>query len=117
VALCCMDQEGEFSLGDVTQQSVLQVYRGEASRRYQEMHRTGRRAEVAPCGSCNLFWPSTDNMPWSKAMAHAVRFWSYFALHQPIGKKAPKVTICAEHAKQLPDVPVELLKRASSGEK
>jgi molybdenum cofactor biosynthesis enzyme MoaA len=73
VALCCMDQEGEYSLGDVTRDSVLEVFRGEASRRYQEMHRTGRRGEIAPCGTCNLFWPSTDNMPWPLAAAHVSR--------------------------------------------
>ncbi len=111
VTLCCMDQEGEYSLGDVTQQSVLEVFQGEASRRYQEMHRAGRRAEVTPCGSCNLFWPSTDNMPWPRAMSHALRFWAYLALYRPIGKRAPPPQLCAEHAKQLPDVPVEVLRR------
>lgn len=112
VTLCCMDQEGEYPLGDVTQQSVLQVFQGEASRRYQEMHRTGRRAEIAPCGSCNLFWPSTDNMPWPRALAHAAQFWAYLALYHPVGKQAPKLKPCAEHAGQLPDVPVEVIKRA-----
>ncbi len=116
VALCCMDQEGEYTLGDVTQESVLQVFRGDASRRYQEMHRAGRRAEITPCGSCNLFWPSTDNMPWLRAVAHTARFWAYFALYHPIGKQAPRFRPCPEHAKQLPDVSVELLKRLPSGE-
>ncbi len=117
VTLCCMDQEGEYPLGDVTQQSVLEVFQGEASRRYQQMHRSGRRAEIAPCGSCNLFWPSTDNMPWPRAMAHAVRFWAYLALYRPTGKQAPKLKPCAEHAKQLPDVPVEVIRRLPISEK
>jgi molybdenum cofactor biosynthesis enzyme MoaA len=111
VTLCCMDQEGEYTLGDVTQQSVLEVYQGEVSRRYQDMHRAGRRAEIAPCSTCNLFWPSTDNMPWPRAISHAVRFWAYLALYRPIGKQAPKPKLCLEHAKQLPDVLVEVLKR------
>jgi molybdenum cofactor biosynthesis enzyme MoaA len=115
VALCCMDQEGEYPLGDVTRESVLQVFRGEASRRYQEMHRTGRRTEIAPCGTCNLFWPSTDNMPWPRALAHAARFWAYFALYHPVGRRAPKFRLCPEHAKQLPDVSTELLKRLPAG--
>ena len=116
VTLCCMDQEGEYSLGDVTQRSVLEVFQGEVSRRYQEMHRTGRRAEIAPCDTCNLFWPSTDNMPWPRAMAHAVRFWAYLALYHPTGKQAPKPKLCPEHAKQLPDVPVEVLRRPPASE-
>ena len=103
VALCCMDQEGAYSLGDVNNHSVLEVFRGEESRRYQEMHRTGRRTEIAPCGTCNLFWPSTDNMPFFKALGHAAKFWAYFATYRPIGKKA-RVKPCPEHAAQLPDV-------------
>lgn len=116
VTLCCMDQEGEYSLGDVREQSVLEVYRGEASRRYQMMHRTGRRSEIAPCGTCNLFWPSSDNMPWHRALQQTMQFWAYFATHRPVGKRAPKVKLCAEHAAQLPDVPVEALKRSPTAE-
>jgi hypothetical protein len=116
VPLCCMDQEGEYPLGDVTQHSVLQVFQGEASRRYQEMHRAGRRAEITPCGTCNLFWPSTDNMPWPRAMAHAVQFWAYLALYHPVGTHAPRLKPCSEHAAQLPDVPVEVIKRTAACE-
>ncbi len=116
VALCCMDQEGAYSLGDVNNHSVLEVFRGEESRRYQEMHRTGRRTEIAPCGSCNLFWPSTDNMPFFKALGHATKFWAYFATYRPIGKKAMTVKPCPEHAAQLPDVAASSLKRPPAGE-
>ena len=111
VALCCMDQEGAYPLGDVNHQSVLEVFRGEASRRYQDMHRSGRRTEIAPCGTCNLFWPSTDNMPLVRALGHAARFWAYFVTYRPVGKQAPKLKPCPEHAAQLPDVSVDLLKR------
>ena len=117
VALCCMDQEGEFSLGDVTKQSVLEVYQGEASRRYQTLHRSGRRSEATPCGTCNLFWPSTDNMPWHQAASHTLKFWAYFARHRPTGIQAPKLKLCPEHANQTPDVPLETLKRVSVDDK
>jgi len=109
-ALCCMDQEGEYPLGDLRQQSVLEVYRGEASRHYQHMHRSGRRGEVAPCGTCNVFWPSTDNTPLLRAAVHTAQFWAYFAKHRPVGIRPPK----AEPAALLPDVPVEVLKRRPS---
>jgi len=104
VALCCMDQEGAYSLGDVNDHSVLEVFRGEVSKRYQDMHRGGRRTEIEPCGTCNLFWPSTDNMPIHKALSHAAKFWAYFATHRPTGKQAPKLKPCPEHAAQIPDV-------------
>jgi MoaA/NifB/PqqE/SkfB family radical SAM enzyme len=115
VALCCMDQEGTYSLGDVNNHSVLEVFRGEASRRYQEMHRNGRRMDIEPCGTCNLFWPSTDNMRFPKAFAHAAKFWAYFATYRPTGKQAPKLEPCAEHAAQIPDVALGSLNRAASG--
>lgn len=111
VALCCMDQEGAYSLGDVNNHSVLEVFRGEASRRYQDMHRSGRRTEIEPCGTCNLFWPSTDNMPLPRALAHATRFWAYFATHRPTGIQKPALKPCPEHAAQLPDVSLGALKR------
>jgi hypothetical protein len=114
-ALCCMDQEGAYSLGDVNNQSVLEVFRGAESRRYQEMHRNGRRTEIAPCGTCNLFWPSTDNMPFLKALGHAAKFWAYFATYRPIGVKAQTVKPCPEHAAQLPDVSAASLKRPAAG--
>jgi MoaA/NifB/PqqE/SkfB family radical SAM enzyme len=114
-ALCCMDQEGAYSLGDVNNQSVLEVFRGEESRRYQDMHRNGRRTEIAPCGTCNLFWPSTDNMPFLKALGHAAKFWAYFATYRPIGVKAQKIKPCPEHAAQLPDVSAASLKRPATG--
>jgi MoaA/NifB/PqqE/SkfB family radical SAM enzyme len=111
-ALCCMDQDGEYPLGDLRQQSVLEVYRGETSRRYQSMHRTGRRVDVAPCGSCNVFWPSTDNTPLLRALVHTAQFWAYFAKYRPVGIRPPRLQLCPEHSALLPDVPVEVLKRA-----
>jgi molybdenum cofactor biosynthesis enzyme MoaA len=116
VALCCMDQEGAYSLGDVTNHSVLEVFRGEASRRYQDLHRQGRRAEIEPCGKCNLFWPSTDNMPFWRAIGHAARFWAYFATYRPIGRRPPTVALCPTHAAALPDVSAANLRRGPDRE-
>jgi len=116
VALCCMDQEGAYSLGDVTNHSVLEVFRGEASRRYQDLHRQGRRAEIEPCGKCNLFWPSTDNMPFWRAIGHAARFWAYFATYRPIGRRRPTVALCPTHAAELPDVSAANLRRGPEKE-
>ena len=87
VTLCCQDQDGEYSWGDVNQQSVLEVYRGKVATWYREMHRTGRRAEADPCGTCNLFWPSFEGMPVFRTAKYALQAGAYFLKHRPTGRK------------------------------
>lgn len=113
VALCCMDQEGEHSLGDVNTHSVLEVHRGVVAKKYRDMHRSGRRAEIEPCGTCNLFWPSTDNMPLHQSVSTTLQLWWYFMRYRPTGIRppAPPELVCEDHAAQLPDVPLIALKR------
>lgn len=91
VTLCCMDQDGEYSWGDVTTSSVLEVYRGAIAARYREMHRTGKRAAIEPCGTCNLFWPSLDHMSPVQKAKTALEYATYVARYRPIGKRAPSV--------------------------
>jgi molybdenum cofactor biosynthesis enzyme MoaA len=91
VTLCCMDQEGEYSWGDATRDSLLDIYNGKVALRYRSRHRTGRRRNIPPCGECNVFWPS---------FAHTSLYWKtrflleaghYFLKHQPSGKKKPVI--------------------------
>lgn len=89
VTLCCQDQEGKYAWGDVRKASVLEVYRGAVATRYREMHRTGRRAQIEPCGTCNLFWPSLDGMPLATTVKVAVQAGLYMIRHRPSGRKAP----------------------------
>jgi molybdenum cofactor biosynthesis enzyme MoaA len=89
VTLCCQDHEGMYSWGDVREQSVLEVYRGAVASRYRELHRTGRRREIEPCGECNLFWPSFDGMSVGQTARTLVQSQLYFIRHRPIGRKAP----------------------------
>jgi molybdenum cofactor biosynthesis enzyme MoaA len=84
VTLCCMDAEGQYSWGDVTQTSVLDIYNGERARAYREAHRMGRRRKMPPCDTCNLFWPSFEGLSLPRriqfGLAYAwyhLRYWPY----------------------------------------
>jgi molybdenum cofactor biosynthesis enzyme MoaA len=84
VTLCCMDAEGHYPWGDVTKESVLDIYNGERARAYRQAHRTGKRREIPPCGTCNLFWPSFDGLSLPRriqfGLAYAwyhLRYWPY----------------------------------------
>lgn len=87
VALCCMDHNGEYALGDVKKESVLSIFNGEASRRYQMNHRHGRRNEITPCNVCNLSTPSLRCMPWMRTTKFAVQVGYYYLRHGPAGRR------------------------------
>jgi pyruvate-formate lyase-activating enzyme len=89
VTLCCMDQEGEFPWGDVSTQPLLEVYRGAAAARYREMHWSGRRNQIHPCDTCNLFWPGLQGLPLLKQARFGAQAGWYFLRHRPTGKRAP----------------------------
>lgn len=52
VAHCCMDGQAKWPIGDVTQQSVLQIYNSPTYRKLRE--RTTSRLTVAPCNRCTF---------------------------------------------------------------
>jgi MoaA/NifB/PqqE/SkfB family radical SAM enzyme len=89
VTLCCMDQDGEYGWGDASNMSVLELYRHPAARRYREFHASGRRREIEPCGTCNLFWPLFKDMTPIQAVRTGVDYCLYMARYQPIGRRAP----------------------------
>ena len=101
VTLCCQDQDGEYSWGDVNENSVLEVYRGKVASWFREMHRTGRRREADPCGTCNLYWPSLDGMPLLKTAKFAVQAGLYWAKHRPTGRKLASTGATAERSERL----------------
>lgn len=49
--LCCMDGKGEYVLGDVRDQSLLEIYNSPTAKAYREQ--TGRRGGLAPCSGCS----------------------------------------------------------------
>lgn len=52
VAHCCMDGKGEWSIGDVNTQHVLDVYNSPEYRKLRE--RTISRRDVSPCNTCTF---------------------------------------------------------------
>lgn len=52
VALCCMDGRGEYSIGDLNEQSVFEVYNGKAYRN-QRLRQLSRMETGSPCSTCN----------------------------------------------------------------
>jgi molybdenum cofactor biosynthesis enzyme MoaA len=94
VTLCCMDQEGEFAWGDINQTSVLDAYNSPVARKYRGLHRTGRRREMPPCNTCNLFWPSFERTAPAMRARFGVEAALYFLKYKPCGVRpvpaAPK---------------------------
>ena len=78
VTLCCMDQDGEYSWGDVNKQPILEVYRGSVAAKYREKHWSGKRNEIHPCDTCNLFWPGLEGLPLLKRAKFGVQAGLYF---------------------------------------
>lgn len=50
VALCCMDMEGEYILGNANEHSLLDIFNGPLAREY----RYHRKSHMVPCRSCNM---------------------------------------------------------------
>ena len=102
VTLCCMDQEGEYAWGDVNHERLLDVYRGAVANRYRERHWAGQRSTLAPCDTCNLFWPGLFGLPPLKRARFAIAAGWYFLRHRPSGRLAPRTH--SRHITQGPDL-------------
>ena len=89
VTLCCMDQDGEHGWGDLRELSVVEAFNHPSAVRYREMHRTGKRREVEPCGTCNNFWPGFHGLSPMEAARTGIEYCAYIARWRPNGRKAP----------------------------
>ncbi len=89
VTLCCMDQDGEHGWGDANELSVLELYNHPRAVEYRELHATGRRRQIDPCGTCNNFWPGFHDLTPIQAVRTGIEFCAYVAKHRPMGKKRP----------------------------
>jgi pyruvate-formate lyase-activating enzyme len=87
VTLCCMDTEGKFSWGDARKESILDIYNGPRARAYRDMHRQGRRKQIPPCGTCNLFWPSFDRLSWPRRVQFGLEYGYYILRYRPYIKR------------------------------
>ena len=101
VTLCCMDQDGEHGWGDLRDSSVLEVYRHPVARNYRELHNTGRRRKVDPCGTCNLFWPTFRDLTPIEAVRTGIEYCTYVAKHRPVGRRPPATATSADSLVQL----------------
>ncbi|HNW83423.1 MAG TPA: radical SAM/SPASM domain-containing protein [bacterium] len=90
VALCCMDQEGEYSWGDVNKDSILDVFNSIPAKYYRTMHRIGKRKKIAPCNRCNLFWPTLKHTNFLQRVKMAAEIAEYFLNYKPSGRKKPE---------------------------
>lgn len=52
VSLCCFDGEGEVILGDLTKQTIREVFNGPIATGIREAHAKGRRGELKLCSTC-----------------------------------------------------------------
>ena len=86
VTLCCMDTEGKFGWGDASKESILDIYNGPRARAYRAMHRQGRRKQIPPCGTCNLFWPSFDGLSWPRRVQFGFAYAYYLLRYRPFIK-------------------------------
>lgn len=50
VALCCMDQEGDYSIGDIKKNTILEIFNNEKYKRY----RTLKKKDLVPCKNCSM---------------------------------------------------------------
>jgi hypothetical protein len=52
VSLCCFDAEGDVILGDLTTQTVREVFAGEKALGIRQAHAQGRRGTLPLCATC-----------------------------------------------------------------
>jgi pyruvate-formate lyase-activating enzyme len=86
VTLCCMDADGKFSLGDLRTSSLLDVYNGPRASEYRDMHSRGRRKQIPPCGTCNLFWYSPVGLSLPRQIQFGLQYAYYLARYRPFTK-------------------------------
>jgi molybdenum cofactor biosynthesis enzyme MoaA len=89
ITLCCMDQDGAYGWGDARETSVLDLYNHSRAREYRELHATGRRREIDPCGTCNNYWPGFFDLTPMQAVRTGIEYCAYIARHRPVGRRAP----------------------------
>ncbi|HLD28772.1 MAG TPA: radical SAM protein [bacterium] len=56
VSLCCRDYEGELVVGNINQNTILEIWNGDKARAIREAHKSGRTEHLRLCSRC--FAPS-----------------------------------------------------------
>jgi radical SAM protein with 4Fe4S-binding SPASM domain len=74
VSLCGNDWSYKTAVGDVSKQSMREIWEGEELRRFRLMHLDGRRGENAACGDCYYLRIVPDNLdPHAERLAELLR--------------------------------------------
>lgn len=63
VSLCCIDWKGEYVLGDLNKETIVDIWNGENLRKLQLLHLLGKRKEMWICKNCRALSAFTiDNI-------------------------------------------------------
>ena len=55
VPTCCLDFEAEGVMGDVTNESIENIWRGERFEFYRQAHLQNRKSQLSPCSKCGYY--------------------------------------------------------------
>jgi len=56
VNLCCIDFANSVPLGNVRQQSIAEIWRGDKLRQIRQIHLQGKRAKISICNGCPVWF-------------------------------------------------------------
>lgn len=74
VSLCGNDWSYKTAVGDVSKQSLMEIWNGDALREFRLMHLEGRRRDNEACGDCYYLRIVPDNLdPYSEQIAERLR--------------------------------------------
>lgn len=62
VSVCCVDWSKKTVVGDLHEQSLMSIWRGDALARFQEMHLSRQRNEIEACRGCTYIYTAPDNL-------------------------------------------------------
>ncbi len=54
VALCCVDEDGEFEMGNVNENSIEEIFNASTFQRFRKLHEAGGRWVSRKCANCNV---------------------------------------------------------------
>lgn len=62
VTVCCADWKNELSVGDVTKQSLKEIWESSLLKELQQLHWEGKRRNITACRNCTAFYDYPDNL-------------------------------------------------------
>jgi radical SAM protein with 4Fe4S-binding SPASM domain len=74
VVTCCVDWSGGTTVGNIREQSLLSIWRGERLLQFQRLHLEGRRNENSSCKGCTALYRSPDNLDGLSALEFQKRW-------------------------------------------